>query len=73
MDMDSSIVTSVPEAAVSLAARERSTAKRKRRETITGYIFISPWLIGFLVFTLLPLLGSLYLTFTDYNLTSAPE
>jgi multiple sugar transport system permease protein len=73
MDMDSSIVTSVPGAAVSLAARERSAAKRKRRETITGYIFISPWLIGFLVFTLLSLLGSLYLAFTDYNLTSAPE
>ncbi|MCO5185623.1 MAG: sugar ABC transporter permease [Anaerolineae bacterium] len=50
-----------------------SERKRERRETLSGYMFISPWLIGFLIFTLLPLIGSLYLAFTDYNLTSAPE
>lgn len=72
MDMDTSIITAVPEKAV-VDARKKSAAMRKRRETIAGYMFISPWLFGFFVFTLLPLLGSLYLAFTDYNLTSSPE
>lgn len=30
-------------------------------------MFISPWLVGFLVFTLWPLVDSLYLSFTDYD------
>lgn len=38
-----------------------------RRDLINGLLFISPWLIGLLVFTLYPLLASLYYSFTDYN------
>ncbi len=33
-----------------------------------GFIFIIPWLIGFLVFKAYPFLSSLYYSFTDYNL-----
>ena len=40
---------------------------------ITGYLFISPWLIGFLVFTLGPFLFSFYLGFTQWELLSPPE
>lgn len=36
------------------------------------YLFISPWLIGFLLFTLLPMLYSLYTAFCDWNGMSAP-
>ncbi len=32
-----------------------------------GYIFIAPWLIGFLLFTLLPVIATLIFAFTDYN------
>jgi multiple sugar transport system permease protein len=32
-----------------------------------GYLFISPWLIGFLVFAFLPILASLVLSFTNYD------
>lgn len=42
----------------------------KRKENIFGYIFISPWIIGFLLLTLGPLLFSLYGSFTNYNVTS---
>ncbi|MFM9280564.1 carbohydrate ABC transporter permease [Paenibacillus jiagnxiensis] len=35
---------------------------------IAGYLFISPWLIGFLFLTLYPMLLSLYYSFTDYTL-----
>lgn len=47
--------------------------KKKRRDLIHGYLFIAPWLIGFFVFTLFPLLYSFYLSFTDYNVLSAPK
>lgn len=43
------------------------------REWLTGYLFISPWLIGFIVFTLGPLVASLYLSFTNYNLLQPPQ
>ena len=38
-----------------------------------GYLFISPWLFGFFVFTLVPILVSLWLAFTDYNILSSPR
>lgn len=37
-----------------------------------GLIYLSPYIIGLLVFTTLPFLGSLYLSFTDYNLMTDP-
>ena len=40
---------------------------------IAGYLFISPWLIGFFGFTLIPILASLYFSFTRYDLFSAPK
>jgi multiple sugar transport system permease protein len=43
------------------------------RSNVAGYVFISPWLIGFLVFTLIPMLASLYYSFTDYNLLGPPD
>ncbi|MBB5377969.1 multiple sugar transport system permease protein [Deinococcus metalli] len=42
----------------------------RRREAITGYLFILPWLIGFVVFVAGPMLFSLYASFTDYDVTS---
>jgi multiple sugar transport system permease protein len=43
-----------------------------RREAIWAYIFISPWIIGFFIFTLGPMIASLYFSFTDYNIVSPP-
>ncbi|WP_415786524.1 carbohydrate ABC transporter permease [Deinococcus saxicola] len=42
----------------------------RRREAINGYLFIMPWLIGFLVFVAGPMLFSLYASFTNYDVTS---
>jgi multiple sugar transport system permease protein len=42
--------------------------KYNRREAIAGYLFITPWLIGFLVFTLGAMAYSLYISFSYYNL-----
>lgn len=43
-----------------------------RSRQIWGLIFVSPWIIGFLAFTLFPMVASLVLSFTDYNLNE-PE
>jgi len=47
--------------------------KAARGETLAGYGFLIPWLIGFLGLTLGPMLYSLYLAFTKYNLFKDPE
>jgi multiple sugar transport system permease protein len=49
-------------------------SKRSRiiKENLTGYAFISPFIIGFLAFTFIPILASLYLSFTNYNLFASP-
>ncbi len=44
----------------------------RRREALTGYLYISPWIIGFLIFTIGPMIASLYYSFTDYDIVSAP-
>lgn len=46
--------------------------KLARKEAIKGYLFIAPWIIGFLLFTLLPILSSLYYSFTRYTVLRDP-
>lgn len=43
------------------------------RKSWLGYLFISPWLIGFFAFALFPFVASIYLSFTYYDIISAPE
>ena len=43
---------------------------RTRRDTVKFFILISPWIIGFIVFTLAPMLMSLYYSFTDWDVLS---
>jgi len=38
-----------------------------------GYLFLTPWLIGFFGLVLGPMIYSLYLSFTNYNLLNAPQ
>lgn len=45
----------------------------RRREALEGYLWISPWIIGFLVFTLGPIVVSFYLSFTKYKIGGTPE
>lgn len=48
-------------------------SKRKRYNNIMGYLFISPWLIGFFIFTLFPIIASFILAFTRYDILSPPR
>ena len=40
----------------------------QRRESRAAYLFIAPWIVGFVVFTAGPMVASLWLSFTDYSL-----
>lgn len=51
-----------------VASRDNFNIQQQRR--IWGWIFLSPWIIGFLVFGLIPIIASLAFSFTDYNLIS---
>lgn len=46
--------------------------QRKFLKTATPYLFIMPWIIGFLVFTIGPLILSLIMSFFEWPLTTAP-
>lgn len=46
--------------------------RRQLSKTLNGYLFIAPWLIGFFVFTLFPIVASFYLAFTSYDTMSPP-
>lgn len=48
--------------------KKRRSFLKRWDAPIAGYLFISPWLIGFLFLTLYPMLLSLYYSFTDYTL-----
>ena len=52
---------------------EMLNTSRHRRENFYGYLFLTPWLLGFLGLFLGPGLFSLYLSFTKYDVLSAPE
>ena len=45
----------------------------KKRENRIGYLFASPWLLGFFLLGAFPILMSLYISFTNYNMLSAPN
>ncbi len=44
-----------------------------KREAIAGYIFIFPWILGFLVLRLGPMLASLFFSFTEYSILNPPK
>ena len=48
-------------------------SKHSRRELFKGYAFISPWILGFLFFTIYPILSSLYYSFTRYDIMRPPR
>jgi len=44
-----------------------------RREELYGWLFASPWIIGFFLFTAGPMVASFYLGFTEYSIASPPR
>ncbi|WP_328817338.1 carbohydrate ABC transporter permease [Nonomuraea cypriaca] len=46
---------------------------RLHRQGAAAHVFLIPWWLGLVLVTAVPLLASLYLAFTDYNILSTPE
>jgi multiple sugar transport system permease protein len=51
--------------------RRRWTSRR--RENLAGWLWASPWILGFIIFTFIPMIASIYFSFTDYAVISAPK
>lgn len=68
-------MTAASTASIGRATRPASPARRRqtRRRYLQVLLFMSPWIIGFLAFTLYPLVSSLYFSFTSYDLLSTPH
>ncbi|MBQ0965733.1 MULTISPECIES: carbohydrate ABC transporter permease [Streptomyces] len=47
--------------------------RRRREQQWPAYVFLTPWMIGAAVLTLVPMAVSLWLSFTDYNLFDPPH
>lgn len=58
--------------ATAIQAR-RPRSKKKWQSLLTGLAFISPAMIGFLVFAAWPIIMSLYYSFTNYNVLQPPD
>lgn len=63
--------------AVALGNRGSATSagmrKRTRRRLMVGLLFVSPWIIGFLIFTLYPFIETFYYSFTNFNIVANPR
>jgi len=55
-----------------LKLSSKSLSTKERRNLFYGLLFISPWLIGFLVFSMFPIGSSLYYSFFRYDLIREP-
>ncbi len=53
--------------AVPVSRAKLRTSANRRREIVWGYVFLMPWIIGFFVFQLLPIVMTIFLSFTDYT------
>ncbi|MHB0877248.1 MAG: carbohydrate ABC transporter permease [Anaerolineae bacterium] len=52
--------------------RVRRSGGLRHRQAVEGYLYVSPWVLGFLAFTLFPMVASLYLAFTTYSGSRPP-
>jgi multiple sugar transport system permease protein len=67
----SSVAIAMPGTATeTTSTTQKAVGKRRnfKQNNLVGYLFVSPWLIGFLLFALIPMAISLGLAFTDYDL-----
>lgn len=61
------------ERTVPSAIARRGVSPLRRREAIEGYVFLLPWLIGYIAFSGGPIIASAYLSFTKYNVLLPPK
>ncbi len=67
--MEQPVITAAADG--NLKNRKKSSYFRKKSRV--GYLFAMPWLVGLFVFTLLPIIATLVLSFTRYNMINPPS
>jgi multiple sugar transport system permease protein len=65
-------VSSLGELRTMARTRKAGAGDKATPDNKAAYIFLAPWILGLAVFTIGPMLASLYLSFTDYNLLKPP-
>ncbi len=46
---------------------------KETKNILKGILFISPWLLGFIIFGVYPIISSFYYSFTDFSITTQPK
>ena len=49
------------------SVKKRKMSRQAKREMVSGYLFLLPNFLGFFIFTAIPIIAGLILSFTDYN------
>ncbi|MGO2862071.1 MAG: carbohydrate ABC transporter permease [Brevibacterium sp.] len=65
--------TQIDTSATSPPRKKRPSRSGNRRRTRTAYVFLAPWFIGVVCLIAVPLVYSLYLSFTDFDVLGSPE
>ena len=71
VNTDQRVVAPGPSASAERAPKPRK--RRKHKHNRAAYAFLTPWLIGIFGLTLIPMVYSLYLSLTNYNLLTSPK
>ncbi|MFI8776042.1 carbohydrate ABC transporter permease [Brachybacterium paraconglomeratum] len=66
-------MSAVGELAQIVSRRDKRGPREKHADNKVGLAFMTPWLLGLLGITILPMIASLVLSFTDYSMLAAPE
>lgn len=61
------------QAAATFRTAPLKTSRLRTRDTIDGYLFILPWVLGFIFFTAFPMVFSFVLTFMDWDILTSPN
>lgn len=63
----------LPSTLCSNGLRWKRLSSEGKKETLTGWLFASPWVLGFLLFTAGPMIYSTVMSFSDYDLFNSPR
>ncbi len=53
--------------------KRTNMSRRELQDQVAGMLFVAPWVIGFILWTLIPMASSFYYSFTQYDLLTPPR
>jgi multiple sugar transport system permease protein len=58
---------------VAYPPRHFGISRKAFKRNLSGWLFASPWIIGFILWTLGPMIASLFIAFTEWDLITSPR